>query len=128
MLDLSGVFDLEYSALKMLTEAEQRQREAGVKLWLAGLTPDVYAVIRRSPWARRSAASAWCSISRSPSTGIWNCTRRQEQSHDVSSSKDAGTIQVLLDRLNNAAPAARAGAQGAKSIAASDWATTTCNS
>jgi len=49
VLDLSGVFDLEYSALKMLTAAEQRWREAGVMLWLAGLTPDVYAVVRRSP-------------------------------------------------------------------------------
>jgi len=35
--------------LKMLTAAEQRWREAGVMLWLAGLTPDVYAVVRRSP-------------------------------------------------------------------------------
>jgi anti-anti-sigma regulatory factor len=30
LLDLSGVFDLEYSALKMLTEAEKRNREGGV--------------------------------------------------------------------------------------------------
>ena len=42
-------FDLEYSALKMLIEAEQRQREAGVTLWLVGLNPQVYAVIQRSP-------------------------------------------------------------------------------
>ncbi|MFL6547921.1 MAG: SulP family inorganic anion transporter [Povalibacter sp.] len=50
-LDLSGVFDLEYSALKMLIEAERRQREAGVQLWLVGLSPEVLAVIRRSPLA-----------------------------------------------------------------------------
>jgi sulfate permease, SulP family len=49
VLDLSGVFDFEYTALKMLAEAEQRQREAGVSLWLAGLTPDVAAMIQRSP-------------------------------------------------------------------------------
>jgi SulP family sulfate permease len=49
VLDLSGVFDLEYSALKMLTEGEKRQREAGVMVWLAGLSPEVYAVVRRSP-------------------------------------------------------------------------------
>lgn len=48
-LDLSRVFDLEYSALKMLIEAEQRQREAGVTVWLVGLNPEVYAVIQRSP-------------------------------------------------------------------------------
>src|SRR6185369_1826108 len=47
--DLSRVFDLEYSALKMLIEAEKRQREAGVMLWLVGLNPQVYAAIQRSP-------------------------------------------------------------------------------
>jgi SulP family sulfate permease len=49
VLDLSGVFDVEYSALKLLTEAEKRQREAGVEIWLAGLTPSVYAAVQRSP-------------------------------------------------------------------------------
>jgi high affinity sulfate transporter 1 len=48
-LDLSGMFDLEYTALKMLTEAEKRQRERGVVLWLVGLTPEVLAMVRRSP-------------------------------------------------------------------------------
>jgi sulfate permease, SulP family len=48
LLDLSGVFDLEYTALKMLIEAEKRQRAAGVSLWLAGIPPDVYAVVQRS--------------------------------------------------------------------------------
>lgn len=48
-LDLSGVFDLEYSALKMLIEADKRQREAGVQMWLVGLSPEVLATIRRSP-------------------------------------------------------------------------------
>ena len=38
-LDMSAVFDLEYTALKMLTEGEKRQREQGVDLWLVGLTP-----------------------------------------------------------------------------------------
>jgi anti-anti-sigma factor len=48
VLDLSSVFDIEFSALKMLIEAERRQREAGVALWLAALTPQVYATIQRS--------------------------------------------------------------------------------
>jgi MFS superfamily sulfate permease-like transporter len=48
VLDLSGVFDLEYSALKMLIAAEKRQRAAGVSLWLAGISPDVYGVVQRS--------------------------------------------------------------------------------
>jgi MFS superfamily sulfate permease-like transporter len=49
VLDLSRVFDLEYTALKALIEAEQRQREAGISVWLAGLNPDVYEVVQRSP-------------------------------------------------------------------------------
>ena len=51
-LDLSGVIDLEYTALKMLTEAEGRARERGVTLWLVGLTPEVLAVVQRSPLGR----------------------------------------------------------------------------
>jgi len=47
-LDLSGVPDLEYTALKMLTEAEKRQREHGVSLWLVGLNPEVLAMVQRS--------------------------------------------------------------------------------
>jgi hypothetical protein len=43
VLDLSGVFGLEYSALKMLMEAERRQREVGLHLWLVGLSPEVLA-------------------------------------------------------------------------------------
>jgi high affinity sulfate transporter 1 len=47
-LDLSGVTDLEYTALKMLTEAEKRSREHGLLLWLVGLQPGVLAVVQRS--------------------------------------------------------------------------------
>ncbi len=46
--DLSGVFDLEYTALKMLTEGERRQRAHGVRLWLVGMNPGVLGVIQRS--------------------------------------------------------------------------------
>jgi anti-anti-sigma factor len=48
-LDFSGVPDLEYTALKMLIEAEKRQRERGVSIWLVGLNPEVLSVIQRSP-------------------------------------------------------------------------------
>ena len=48
-LHLRGVPDLEYSALKMLTEREKRQRERGVKLWLVGMNPQVFEMIQRSP-------------------------------------------------------------------------------
>ena len=48
ILDLSGVFDLEYTALKMLIEGEKRFREQGVSIWLVGLDREVLAVIQRS--------------------------------------------------------------------------------
>ncbi len=48
VLDLSGVPDLEYTALKLLTEAQQKQRERGVWLWLAGLNPAVLQMVQRS--------------------------------------------------------------------------------
>jgi anti-anti-sigma factor len=47
-LDLSGVPDLEYTALKMMTEAEKRQRELGIMLWLVGLNPEVLRVVQNS--------------------------------------------------------------------------------
>jgi len=50
VLDLASVFDLEYTALRMLTEAERRLREEqGVALWLVGLNPGVLEMVRRSP-------------------------------------------------------------------------------
>jgi len=47
-LDMSAVFDLEYTALKMLIEGEKRERDAGIALWLVGLNPDVLEVVQRS--------------------------------------------------------------------------------
>jgi high affinity sulfate transporter 1 len=47
-MDLSGVSDLEYTALKMLIEGEKGLRESGVWLWLVGLNPEVLAMVRRS--------------------------------------------------------------------------------
>jgi len=49
LMDLSGVFDLEYTALKMLIESEKRARDRGMILWMAGLNPDVLALVQRSP-------------------------------------------------------------------------------
>src|SRR5262249_26915007 len=48
-LDMGAVFDLEYTALKMLNEAEKRARENGVELWLVDLNPAVLGVVQRSP-------------------------------------------------------------------------------
>jgi sulfate permease, SulP family len=52
VLDLSGVFDLEYSALVAFVEAEKRLRENGVTVWLAGLSPGVLEVVQRSELAQ----------------------------------------------------------------------------
>lgn len=49
VLDLSAVFDLEYTALKALDDGEKRQRNHGVATWLVGLNPGVLQMIRRSP-------------------------------------------------------------------------------
>lgn len=49
VLDLRAVFDLEYSALKTLIDAEARARSRGVELWLGAMQPEVLAVVKRSP-------------------------------------------------------------------------------
>jgi anti-anti-sigma factor len=49
VLDCSAVFDLEYSALKVLTEAEERARRGGGELWLSALNPEARRVVERSP-------------------------------------------------------------------------------
>ena len=48
MLDCSAVFDIEYTALKMVAEMEEQLRRDGIDLWLAALNPDVLAVVKRS--------------------------------------------------------------------------------
>ena len=53
MLDLSRVFDIEYSALQMMIEGERRFADEGVTVWLAGLNPDVLDYVRRSGLADR---------------------------------------------------------------------------
>jgi high affinity sulfate transporter 1 len=48
-IDFSGVPDLEYTALKLLIEAEARERERGVSIWLVALTPKMLEMVQRSP-------------------------------------------------------------------------------
>jgi high affinity sulfate transporter 1 len=48
-LDCSAVTDFEYTALKMLIEAEAKLREAGIELWLAALNPEPLQMIQKSP-------------------------------------------------------------------------------
>jgi MFS superfamily sulfate permease-like transporter len=48
-IDLGSVIDLEYTALKALTEAEQRFRLDGISIWLVDLNPAVLDLVQRSP-------------------------------------------------------------------------------
>jgi anti-anti-sigma regulatory factor len=48
LLDCQAVIDLEYTAWKMLSEADVELREARMELWLAGPNPSVRALVERS--------------------------------------------------------------------------------
>jgi sulfate permease, SulP family len=48
VIDFSAVPDLEYTALKALSEGEKRHRDLGVLLWLVGLNPGVLRMVQRS--------------------------------------------------------------------------------
>ena len=51
VLDMRAVFDLEYTALKMLIDAEKKNRERGIRLWLVGMNPDVLSMVQKSTLA-----------------------------------------------------------------------------
>jgi len=59
LLDLSAVPGLEYTALKMLVESEEKLAHEGIELWLAALNPEALELVR---WD----ASACSSPSRTP--------------------------------------------------------------
>ncbi len=48
VLDCSAVPDLEYTALKMLGEADKKLQQSGISLWLAGLNPEPLRLIQKS--------------------------------------------------------------------------------
>ena len=52
-LDMSRVFDIEYSALQMLVEGERRATEEGATFWLADLGPGVMECVKASGLADR---------------------------------------------------------------------------
>ncbi|MNF39209.1 putative sulfate transporter [compost metagenome] len=49
IVDCRSVFDLEYTALKMLELADRRLQERGITLWLVGMSPSVQSMVLRSP-------------------------------------------------------------------------------
>jgi SulP family sulfate permease len=48
VLDCSAIADLEYTALKRMTEAEQKLQQSGISLWLAGLNPEPLQLVQKS--------------------------------------------------------------------------------
>ena len=48
IIDCSALIDLEYTALRMLIDAEKRLHERGIELWLAAPLPDVLVMLKRS--------------------------------------------------------------------------------
>lgn len=47
-IDCSAVIDVEYTAIKVLEQLDDKLRRDGCELWLAGLTSGVYDVVERS--------------------------------------------------------------------------------
>lgn len=52
-LDLSAVPDLEFTALRMLTDGEEKLREEGTMLWLVAMNPEVLAIVQHSELGAR---------------------------------------------------------------------------
>jgi anti-anti-sigma regulatory factor len=44
---------IEFTALRMLVEAEEKWRAEGVEIWLAALNPEVLELVRKTPLAER---------------------------------------------------------------------------
>ena len=57
VIDMSAVSDLEYTALKALTEAEQKLKSMNATLWLVAMNPQVHAIIKRSPLGKTLGTS-----------------------------------------------------------------------
>jgi MFS superfamily sulfate permease-like transporter len=49
LFDFSAVPNIEYTALKLLIDFEEKLRERGITLWLAALNPKALEVVKRSP-------------------------------------------------------------------------------
>jgi high affinity sulfate transporter 1 len=53
VLDLGAVPGVEFTALRMLVEAEEKSRAQGVEIWLAALNPEVLELVRKTPLGER---------------------------------------------------------------------------
>jgi len=52
IFDCGAVPDIEFTALKMMTESEERLRRGGIELWLAALNPAALEIVNRAPLGR----------------------------------------------------------------------------
>jgi MFS superfamily sulfate permease-like transporter len=50
---MRAVHELEYTALRMLTDGEEQMRESGTELWLVGMNSSVLTVVQNSPLGER---------------------------------------------------------------------------
>ena len=57
-LDCRAIFDIEYTALKMLAETDEKLEGEGIALWLVGLNPQALELVRRSPLGRSTRTPA----------------------------------------------------------------------
>jgi sulfate permease, SulP family len=48
LMDFSAVPNIEYTALKLLSDFEEKMREGGITLWLSALNPRTLEVMKRS--------------------------------------------------------------------------------
>ena len=60
VLDCSAIPNMEYTAVRMLIGGEEKLRDAGITLWLAGLTPVMLDLIRRSPLGKTLDTGRMC--------------------------------------------------------------------
>ena len=93
-VDMSGVPDIEYSALQMLIEGEHRIAERGMTLWLAGLNPAVLETVRHSGLADRLGRERM----------LFNAFQAIER-YQAQASRQSSAEQPLHPPLNNIQPA-----------------------
>jgi high affinity sulfate transporter 1 len=82
-LDMRSVFDLEYTALKMLTEAEKKYREDGIAVWLVGLSPEVFAVVQKAPLGKTLGRERMF-LNLEAALAAWHALRQEQGTQDTS--------------------------------------------
>jgi high affinity sulfate transporter 1 len=60
VIDCSAIPDFEYTALKMLTEAENKLRKAGISLWLAAINPEPLSLVQKSTLGQTLGRERMC--------------------------------------------------------------------